>query len=166
MKNEDSSLPSVITLVAAVIIFVGIVGIRVAVAAETLPATAPDDRLSVSKEVFQWIVAAAGLISLVFSIGYGFFKKQKYDNILKDRDEWEGVAKSREERIKELKYVASEIQARHELAMNECRETITDTQEINKALVSQSLQMRAILRELRLSGQWPGHEDRIYEDRR
>lgn len=162
MKDATPTIPVMVTFMAGCLIFLGIVFINVSAQSSSPPPT-DTDLISVSKEIFLWVVASAGAISLFVSIGYGFFKKQKYENLEKDRDEWKGLAESREERIKELKYTHSEEQARLNLTIATRGTSITNLQESNGALVSVSLQMKAILRKLRLGGVWQGHEERIHE---
>lgn len=147
---------------AGCLICIGIVFLNVA--AQTGSPTPTDTNpISLSREIFGWALAAAGFISLVLGIGYGFFKKQKYENLTKDRDEWKDLAETREERIKELKYTHGEAEAKLKLTIATREKSIENLSESNSALVSQSLQMKAILRSLRLQGHWHGDEERIHE---
>lgn len=157
MYRPASKIPAMVTMAAACLIC--IVGIFIRISAQ-----APNsDSLAISQSVFSWIVAAAGFITLVFGIGYGFVKKQKYDNLETERNELKSLAESREERIKELKYTHSESEAKWKMKVSLKDVDITNLKESNSALVSQSLQMKAILRSLRLSGVWHGHEDNIHD---
>jgi hypothetical protein len=113
--------------------------------------------------VFSWVIAFSGIVTLLLGVVYGFVKKQKYDNLETTLEEWKGIAEGREERIKELKYSQGETEAKLKLQIAAKVNEVTNLQESNGALVSQSLQMKAILRELRMSGAWSGHEDRIHE---
>lgn len=168
MKYSTPGAPTLAAVVAACVIFFGVVYLKV-IAQTPSPAPVTSEQtvsLSQIQYAAQWFLTVFGFISLVIGIVYGFFKKQKYDNILKDRDEWKGIAESREERIKELGHIANAVDARHKLKVKECDTSITNLKESNNALVSLCLQMKAILRDLRLAGLWTGHEDRIYDDHR
>lgn len=157
MQRPASKIPAMVTLTTGCLIFIVLVFINISAQAPT------GDPIVSSQSVFSWIVAAAGCITLVVGIVYGFVKKQRYENLKTERDELKSLADSREERIKELKYTHSESEARHKLTISEKDRSITNLQESNSALVSQSLQMKAILRGLRLDGTWHGHEERIHE---
>lgn len=152
-------IPAMAAFLAGCIALIGIVFIQVA--AQTAPAE--QNAMAISKDVFSWVIGFSGVVMLLLGIVYGFVKKQKYDNLETTLDEWKGIAEGREERIKELKYSHGEETAKYKLQIETRDRSITNLQESNGALVSQSLQMKAILRELRMSGQWQGHEDRIHE---
>jgi hypothetical protein len=158
MTRPPSKIPAMVTLTAACTICIAVVFINIS--AQSQPASDP---MAVSQSAFSWIIAAAGCITLLIGIGYGFLKKQKYENLETERDELKSIADSREERIKELKAVCEATENRLKLQIAGKDTTITNLKESNSALVSQGLQMKAILRRLRLEGIWQGDEERIHE---
>jgi hypothetical protein len=160
MTETTPRIPPRITFVAGCLICIGIVFLNVAAQS---PSGGESNAISISKEIFLWFMGATGFISLLIGIGYGFFKKQKYENLETDRDEWKDLAETRGERIKELKYTHTESDSRLKLEISNREIDIRNLRESNGALVSQSLQMKAILRDLRLTGAWQGHEERIHE---
>ena len=152
-------IPAMAALLAGCVAFLAIVFVRVSAQAQT-----PEPGvMSISKDVFSWVIGFAGAVGLLCGIIYGFVKKQKYDNLETSLAEWKEIAEGREERIKELKYTQTEGEAKLRLKIAEKEGENTNLRESNGALVSQSLQMKAILKDLRLSGTWAGHEDRIHE---
>lgn len=160
MKRHSIRIPAIIAMSLASCLCIPFI---LRVSAQGAPGTSPVEPLHSSQSLFSWVIAAGGFITLLIAIGYGFAKKQKYLNLETERNELKSLAESREERIKELKYTASESEAKNDLKMKNKETEITGLKESNKALVSQALQMKAILRKLRLDGIWNGHEDSIHE---
>jgi hypothetical protein len=152
--------PIRITILAGCAIIIGIVFLNVAAQ------TQPSDSVSVSRDIIDWIIRLAAAASVFAGIGYGFVKKQKYDNLENERNELKSLADTREDRIADLQSALSEREARYKLALAEKDRELVNLRESNGALVSQGLQMKAILRGLRLDGSWPGHEERIHETQR
>ena len=159
MNQSPSRIPVLITVFAGCLLCVGIVIVKVA--AQT---SQPESvSFSMPTNWAQWILSVGGAITMAAGIIYGLFKKQKYENLTRDRDEWKDLAETREERIKELRYASSEAEAKLKLIIAHGERSIENLSESNSALVSQSLQMKAILRGLRLKGVWNGDEERIHE---
>jgi hypothetical protein len=149
--------PTRITILAACVIVMSIVLLNVAAQ------TPNSESVSVSKDIIDWVIRLAAAASVFAGIGYGFVKKQKYDNLENERNELKSLAESREERIKECQYTLAEREARYKLELSVKDREVVELKESRSALVSQSLQMKAILRGLRLNGNWSGHEERIHE---
>jgi hypothetical protein len=155
MNRPPSAIPAFITMMAACLFCVLAVAVRVAAQAA--------DPIAISQTAFAWVMVAAGTITLLIGIGYGFAKKQKYANLEQERDELKSIAESREIRIKELKEVCEATETRLKLKIANKETDIINLKESNGALVTQSLQMKGILRDLRLKGVWHGHEDNIHD---
>ncbi|HLA96621.1 MAG TPA: hypothetical protein VK612_12935 [Pyrinomonadaceae bacterium] len=158
MNKPASRIPAFVTMTAAILL--SIVVVFISISAQTSQST---DAIAASQNIFSWFMTAAGTIALLVGIIYGFVKKQKYANLETERNELKSLAESREERIKELIYTASESKAKLELKIANKETDITNLKESNSALVSVSLQMKGILRKLRLDGIWHGHEEEIHE---
>jgi hypothetical protein len=156
MAQPPSQIPIRITFIAGVlagilVLFINIFG------------QSPNvDPISSSERFFSWGMAAIGFVTLTVAIVYGFFKKQKYDNLKTDRDEWKGIAESREERIVEIQEKYALVRANLELTIKERDSKIRNLEVSNEAVVSQNMQMKAILKKLRLDGKWEGHEDNLH----
>jgi hypothetical protein len=156
-KPEIPKIPAMITLTAACLIIVAVVFINIS--AQTPDATA----IVAAQSLFGWIITTAGTIALLVGIIYGFFKKQRYDNLETERNEWKSLAESREERYTELALRKSELESRLTLKIERKETTITNLKVSNDAVVRMNLQMKAILKGLRLAGKWEGHEDNIHD---
>jgi hypothetical protein len=164
MTKPTSRLPTLVTVASGIFIFE--VFLFVTIFGQVSP---PADPVTATQSWFAWIVAAAGFITLAIGIGYGFFKKTKYQNIKTDRDEWKGLAETREARIKELKIESADQKTRLELKVAETKLELEHEADLNRNLVSGNkamvidyLQMKAILKKLRLDGVWHGDEDNIH----
>lgn len=130
---------------------------------------APTDPIAAAQSWFSWIVAAAGFVTLAIGIGYGFFKKQRYENLKTERDELKSLAESREDKINDLKTDLSDQKTKFELKISQLTLQLRGSEDLvtnlvtgNKSIVSENLQMKAILKGLRVSGVWHGNEDDIH----
>ena len=157
MAQPSSQIPTRITIAAGVIFSILALWVNIL-------AQAPSEVFGSTKEIAVWFVAIASFVAIFWSIGYGFLKKQKYDNIKKESDEWQGLAESRAARIAENneKHLLEISNLQLKLQAKDTR--IRNLDISNEAVVSQNLQMKAILKELRLSGQWQGHEEKLHLD--
>ncbi len=157
MNLIPSKIPPLIALLTGVAVCILVVMVRIS---GQQPAS---NALEASSVVFSWILLAVGFVSIVVAVVYGFAKKQKYENLEKERNELKSLAESREERIKELRHSQAEAEAKLQARVMQKEGVITNLRESNSSLVSTSLQMKAILRKLRLEGKWEGHEEEIHE---
>lgn len=114
------------------------------------------------KGIATTIVAVIGAISLVFGIGWGLLNRKNYDKLKETIEELEESCESKDKRIEELRLTCAATEARINLVIVAQTTTITGLKVSNEAVVSQNLQMKAILKGLRLSGKWEGHEDVIH----
>lgn len=114
------------------------------------------------KELATTAMAVAGAIALVVGIGWGIINRKNYDKLKETIDDLEEVLESKDRRIEELRLTASESEARLTLRIVGFETTCRNFKVSNEAVVSQNLQMKAILKRLRLDGKWQGHEDDLH----
>jgi hypothetical protein len=155
MTQPNSQIPTRITVTAAVLF--SVLALWVNIYAQGSPGVYDS-----TKELFGWFLAAGGFITMLVGIVYGFAKKTKYDNIERERDEWKDIAESRLSRITEIQATNTLQQENLRLTVKTKDTKILNLEVSNEAVVSQNLQMKAILKRLRLDGQWQGHEEMLY----
>lgn len=154
-ERPSYRIPQIVTTLAGLLFF------YIAIAAQGGP-DAPAPPGWTLKEIATTAVAIAGFVSLIVGVGWGLINRKNYDKLKETIDDLEEVAESKESRITELKLRASETEARLQLRLNNNDITITGLKVSNEAVVSQNLQMKAILKRLRLDGKWEGHEDELH----
>lgn len=114
------------------------------------------------KEAASTGIAVLGFISLVVGVGWGIINRKNYDKLKENIDDLDELLESKDKRIEELKLTASEAQARLALRLKLVEGDCQNLKVSNEAVVSQNLQMKAILKRLRLDGKWEGHEDELH----
>lgn len=124
-----------------------------------------DEKSFISRysDLFTLILGAGAVGTILLNIVWGFFNRKKYDSLKETIDDQQEIIAAKELRNAELKLHCSEIEARLTLSIERKESTITGLKVSNGAVVSQNLQMKAILKGLRLSGKWDGHEDQIHQ---
>jgi hypothetical protein len=158
---KEMRLPSYrLPLAIALCIGLGLCYVAVSVIAQT-PEPAPT-RASSVKDLMEYALAIAGFTSLVIGIGWGLLNQKKYDKLKETIDEQNELLDVKDKRIEELKLKYSEADARHTARIATLESEAFILEGTNEAIVSQNLQMKAILKGLRLSGAWSGHEGDIF----
>lgn len=167
MTQPTSRIPIRLTIAASVLLTELIFIVRVFALADD---SQPPNVMATTQTYFSWFVAASGFIMMALAIGYGFVKKTRYENVVNDRDEWKSLAESREEKIKDLKVELGDQKIKFELKITTAEleskgkdTTIQNLGVSNHALVSLTLQMKAILKQLRLAGKWEGDEEALHK---
>lgn len=149
--------PSRMPTVAAATVALG--GLYMAVAAQ-----APETAAATSgKEVLGFVMGIAGLTTLVAGIVWGLWNRKNYDKLKETIGELEDSCESKDKRIAELKLNAIEAEAKLKIELATKDTTIVGLKVSNLSVVSQNLQMKSILRGLRLSNKWEGHEDDVFQ---
>jgi uncharacterized protein involved in exopolysaccharide biosynthesis len=125
-------------------------------------ATPPEPTLEYLKSVIGTIVTVAGFISLMAGIVIGLLNKNNTDRLKANIAELEDIVETKERRNTELKLTHEAEAAKSALSIAKLEKKLTVFEVSNESVVEINLQMKAILRGLRLSGQWAGHEDDIF----
>ncbi len=126
------------------------------------PTPTPEPTLEYIKSVIGWIVTLAGFISLMAGIILGLLNKSNTDRLKANIEELEDIVETKERRNAELKLEHEAKEAKSALAVTKLETKVERLEVSNESVVSINLQMKAILKSLRLSGQWTGHEDEIF----
>jgi hypothetical protein len=126
------------------------------------PAPAPEPTLEYIKSVIGWIVTVAGFISLMAGIVLGLLNKSNTDRLKANIAELEDIVETKERMNGTLKLTHEAEKAKDTLKIERLEKDKENLTVSNEAVVSINLQMKAILKGLRLSGQWAGHEDEIF----
>lgn len=145
-------------------------GVRLSVALVVLTiataavfAAEPSDVASTTKEVFAYIIAAAGAVSILLNVIWSFFNRKNYDKLKETISDQEDIIDAKDRRNNELKLKLSETEAQRELKKLEDEQTISGLKVSNGAVTRENLQMRAILKKLRLEGKWEGDEENVFK---
>lgn len=126
------------------------------------PTPTPEPTLEYLKSVIGWIVTVAGFISLMGGIIIGLLNKSNTDRLKANIVELEDIVETKEKRNVELKLVHEAEKAKDVLKIERLETDKQNLKVSNESVVAVNLQMKAILKGLRLSGQWAGHEDEIF----
>lgn len=123
---------------------------------------APGTPMSSLQDIATYALAIAGLVSLIVGVGWGLINRKKYDKLNETINDLQEVIDAKEMRIQEKILQYSELDARCKLHIKELERSTEILGETNIAVVSQNLQMKAILKLLRLEGKWAGNEEDVF----
>lgn len=105
-----------------------------------------------------YFLAICGAVAILGNVAWSFFDRKRHDKKNETISELEKALTSRKERLEEEKAINDRL--RH--SINDMRLRIEKVELTNEAVVSQNLQMKAILKQLRLTGKWEGNETDIF----
>lgn len=114
------------------------------------------------KDFIQYVMGVAGFVSLVVGVGWGLINRKKYDKLKETIDDLTELIEAKEKRIEEITLSKAEMESRFNLRIVALEQAATNLGIVNEGIVSHNLQMKAILKKLRLEGKWEGHEDDIF----
>jgi len=100
------------------------------------------------------------------NVAWSFFNRRSYDKLKEVISEQNELIESHQKRHANLKLVASEMETRLSCEIATLKGEVQRLGVNNQAVVSQNLQMKAILKQQRLAGNWQGHEEQIFERER
>lgn len=126
------------------------------------PPTDTDQTLAYIKSMVGTITTVAGFVALIGGIVYGMLKKNNTERLKANIQELEDIVETKETRNKELRLQLEAQEAKAALRIERLEQEKTNLSVSNEAVVGHNLQMKAILKQLRLSGKWGGHEDSIF----
>ena len=112
-------------------------------------------------EFLQTIVTVAGFVALAAGIVYGLINRKNYDKLNETITELKAINESKDNRLLELKLQLEATTAKLTLDIQRLRSDVERLEVSNEAVTAMNLQMKGILRELRLAGKWEGHEDAV-----
>lgn len=145
-------------------------GVRLAVALVVLLlavaavfAAEPSTVSDTTKEVIAYVVGGFGALSIVLNVIWSFFNRKNYDKLKETISDQEDIIDAKDRRNTELLLRISEIEAQRDLKYKENEQTIVGLKVSNGAVTRENLQMRAILKKLRLEGKWEGDEENVFK---
>jgi CheY-like chemotaxis protein len=122
----------------------------------------PEPTLDYIKSVIGTLTTVAGFIALIVGIVLGLFNKNNVDRLKANVQELEDIIETKEARNKELKLQNEAKEAKDALEIQTLKKKNEALEVSNESVVGHNLQMKAILKGLRLTGKWGGHEDEIF----
>lgn len=152
-----ATLPHERGIVRYISAIVGVLCLTVAVIAQSNDQQSTN--LAAYKEGMEFIIVIAAAGTVVFNVIWSFFNRKNYDKLKETINDQKELLESRAERIENNKLVIEGMLAKHQLELSECRQMSRDLRVSNEAVVGQNLQIKAILKRLRLEGKWEGDEN-------
>lgn len=139
---------------ACVALFLFVLAV-VAQGAETSPERSATEKLSL-------FLALCGVLGILGNVAYSFWNRKEYDKLKDANNDLQMALDSRTERMGEEKARNERLELTLATMTTEMKRRVEKLELTNEAVVSQNLQMKAILKGLRLSGKWEGNENDIF----
>ncbi len=123
----------------------------------------PTEIGSTTKEVLATIIAGGGVLALLGNVAWSFFSRKSHDKLKESVSELEKLLEIRKLKSEEQDVRIGELQAKLTLESRTKGDIIAGLTDTNISVTRENMQMRAILKALRLEGKWTGDEDDVWK---
>lgn len=158
MTMKPYRTPAYACLIAMVTVLY-FAGVYVNAQSTTIQPPTPEPTLEYIKSIIGTVTVVAGFISLITGIVLGMVNRANTERLKANIQELEGLVDTKDARNEELKLQNIADNAKHDLIVERLNKKVSVLEVSNESVVGHNLQMKAILKGLRLNGKWSGHED-------